>query len=112
MDAAGQVVQVPVPPHVVTAANRLVHAPSRYFEGTLATITIAISDLVLSHVRPSGIDSALEKMAAAYEGRHPHRAPITVKAMESGKFLVLDGNSTAAVAIGAGWPSLPCIVQA
>jgi hypothetical protein len=112
MDAGNQVIQVPLPPDVIAAAAGLTHAPPRYFEATPGAVVIAVSDLVLSHVRPPGINSALEKMAAAYRGDHPPRPPITVKAMENGKFLVLDGNSTSAVAIAAGWPTLSCLVQA
>ena len=112
MDAADRVVQVPVPPYVVAAASRLIYAPSRYFEAVPASTTIPIRTLSSVMSDPQASTVPLEKMAAAYEGSHPPRPPITVKAMESGKFLVLDGNSTAAVAIGAGWPSFPCIVHA
>ena len=110
-DGRGETVQVPLPDAVVAAATCLVDAPRRYFEVAPDTVFIPVSSLVLSHVRQSGIDSALKKMAAAYHGSHDPRPPISVRVMEDGKFLVLDGNSTSAVAIAAGWSDIPCVIQ-
>jgi hypothetical protein len=109
--AENKVIQVPLSEAVIAAAVGLAHAPDRYFEIPPAAVFIPVASLVLSHVREPGIVSALRKMAAAYAGDHPHRSPITVRALRNEKFLVLDGNSTSAVAIAAGWPTLPCVVQ-
>ncbi|MDB5575484.1 MAG: hypothetical protein JWR80_660 [Bradyrhizobium sp.] len=110
IDANNEIVRVPLSPEVVGAAGRLVHAPHRYFDLPPGAVSIPVSDLVLSHVRLPGIEGALRKMAAAYDGSHALRAPIQVRAMKGEKFLVLDGNSTSAVAIAAGWPDLPCLL--
>jgi hypothetical protein len=54
---------------------------------------------------------AIKVVAAAYAGRHERRKPILVEPLEAGRYLVLDGNSTVSVAIAAGWPTIPCLVQ-
>jgi len=55
---------------------------------------------------------AVQLMAAAYAGEHDRRAPITVQPIADGLYLVLDGNSTVTAAVAAGWPDVPCLVQA
>lgn len=43
---------------------------------------------------PARVKKALAKMSAAARGLGPKRPPLTVAAMEDGRYLLLDGNST------------------
>jgi hypothetical protein len=111
MDPRVGIIRVPVPNDIVAAANQLVHAPERYFKITSNVVFIPAQRLVLSRIRPLGVSRAAKKMTAAYHGYQERRLPISVTPIENEKYLVLDGNSTCAVAIAAGWPELPCLIH-
>lgn len=89
-------------------AKALPDCIERYFEETEASVRISVRQLALSHIRTDGIVSAVERMREAYYGIRQKRVPIEVRPLGSKAFLVLDGNSTAAVAVLAGWNALPC----
>jgi hypothetical protein len=50
-------------------------------------------------------------MERAYFGHQERRLPIRIKPLTAATYLVMDGNSTAAVAKAAGWRALPCILS-
>lgn len=82
-----------------------------YFLATPDQTLLPVSGLVLSHYRPDGVANAVEYLRAARAGEMARRAPIDVQSWGDGKWLVTDGNSTASVAIAAGWSTLPAIVR-
>jgi hypothetical protein len=90
----------------------LVEDLDRYFLPDGRAIEILLVDLRPSRRRPEGVANAQRLMAAAAVGAHPKRAPINVRRLADGSFLIVDGNSTFAVAKAAGWRSLRCIVDA
>lgn len=106
---SGQITEVQIAPEVVEAARALPHSPERYFE-MRNSISLPVPQLVLSRSRPEGIANALKLMLAAYNGLQPRRAPIDVRRLDNERYLVLDGNSTAIVAVASGWPAIPCLV--
>ena len=55
------------------------------------------------HVREDGIVNAERLMRLADAGEHSPRVPIDVRRREDGRFDVVDGNSTVAVARIFGW---------
>ncbi|MEH3157967.1 MAG: hypothetical protein PGN08_03020 [Sphingomonas taxi] len=87
------------------AAAALPYAPDRYFEGH--GTAIPLDALRLSRARPKGIANAIGFMREAYDGLRPRREPVAI-ARDGDRFVVLDGNSTVAVAAAAGWPDVPC----
>jgi len=107
LDPSGATCAVSIPDSAARVAEGLRFAPARYFWTDANTITIPVSDLVHTRARPAGIEHAAELMKRAYEGKQERRAPLLVCRRPDGKYLVLDGNSTAAVALAAGWVSVP-----
>jgi hypothetical protein len=109
--AAGEDVELALPADVVSAARLLPYDPQRYFAFPEQTALIALGALTLSRARPSGIRRAVDLMAESLTGKIPVRAPIRVTPISGGRYLVLDGNSTVAIAAAAGWFDIPCIVE-
>jgi hypothetical protein len=102
----GEIIELKVPADVVKAARVLPHAPERYFEiGN--SVLLPLASLIQSRARPDGISNAVKLMSEAYDGRRTRRAPISVRRLDGGRYLVVDGNSTAVVAAAAGWPVIP-----
>ena len=85
----------------------LPHDLDRYFtrppEGY---IDVAIDKLVPTRARTDGIRNARRHMAAAYTGEGPKRSPVDVRRRVDGCFDIVDGNSTFAVALADGWPTI------
>jgi hypothetical protein len=105
-----EITEVRVAADVVKAARLLPHAPERYFEiGN--SVLVPLASLIQSRARPEGISNAVRLMSKAYESRRARRAPIRVRRLNGGSYLVVDGNSTAIVAAAAGWPDIPCSVE-
>jgi hypothetical protein len=77
----------------------------RYFIKTSKTRVVEMSDLKPLRARPSGIENAEKYMRMAYEGTMDKRKPITIYKSQ-GKYRVLDGNSTYAVAKANGWEKI------
>jgi len=107
LDPSGETYAVQIPDSTARVAAGLRFEPERYFWTDENTITIPVSDLVHTRARPAGIEHAAELMKRAYVGEQNRRAPLLVCRRPDGKYLVLDGNSTAAVALAAGWVSVP-----
>lgn len=105
----GEVTEVTIAHEVVEAARALPHAPERYFEiGN--SVLFPLAGLIHSRARPEGISNALKLMLSAYNGDQARRAPISIRRLDGQHHLILDGNSTAIVAVAAGWPVIPCLI--
>jgi len=105
----GQIDDIGLSSTVVTAARALRYAPERYFV-TEDSVFLPVLSLILSRVRPDGISRAVKLMACTYDGLHPRRKPIDIRYLDDTGHLVIDGNSTVAVATAAGWPTVPCLI--
>jgi hypothetical protein len=83
--------------------------PWAYFTHEPGTILVPIHDIETIRARPTGIENAEKYMyLAAYEGGKK-RKPISVKKGDDGKWVVLDGNSTSAIARKHGWKHIPAL---
>lgn len=85
--------------------------PEAYFLTDPAAILLPLTALDATRRRPEGVRNAHRYMRAAAEGRMARRSPIEVQATEPGRWRVIDGNSTFAVAVLSGWTSIPCLVR-
>jgi hypothetical protein len=103
----GEITEITIARELVEAARALPHAPERYFE-VANSVLFPLAGLINSRARPEGISNALKLMLSAYNGNQARRAPISIRRLDSENYLVLDGNSTAIVAVAAGWPVIPC----
>src|SRR5215472_2998821 len=111
------------PPGAVPTAPRTLaeidagHAPAslpedhaNYFKLDANTQIVPIADLISSKTpeeNAKGATNGAKRMAASARGELGKRAPITVRPLENGKFLVLDGNGTMTAASNYGWKNLP-----
>jgi hypothetical protein len=109
--SSGEVQAVSIPISIVEAAQSLQYAPERYFLMDSKPASVAIGALILTRARMDGIANAVVLMELAFQGKHPRRAPIEIARWTSGRYLVIDGNSTVTIAASAGWPDIPCIIQ-
>jgi hypothetical protein len=107
----GEILEVHLPPALAKEASNLPYAPQQYFQMIPGTVLVPVAKLVLRHIRLSGVNEALKRMATAHKGDYPPRRPVDISATQDGRFIVRDGNSTTAVAIAAGWPSIPCLLS-
>ena len=69
-----------------------------------------IDDIDAISRRPQGVTNASKLMGLAYYGKLNKRKPITLQKLESGKYKLLDGNSTYAIAYLSGWKHIYAIV--
>lgn len=72
-----------------------------FIETSQNAIFVPLEKIVLSRVRPDGVEKAVLHMKRAQEGG-PKRSPVLVKPLDEDLFLVVDGNSTCAVLAAAG----------
>jgi len=89
----------------------LAENPAAYFVEDQGDVLLPLERLVSSRLRPSGVRNAARLMADAAAGRGPRRAAIRVTPAGEGQWLVVDGNSTVAVARSAGWVLIPCRIE-
>jgi hypothetical protein len=87
--------------------KQLPEAPWKYFIKTPGAMLVPLSKLETTRARPKGIANAEPHMARAYTGEGKRRKPISVKKLGGGKYRVMDGNSTTAIARKHGWKSIP-----
>jgi len=85
----------------------LPEAPGRYFLLDKQTVMVPLDQMDTTRARPEGIAKAEPYMRKAYEGTHTKRKPITLRKKPNGRYEVVDGNSTTAIARKHGWTSLP-----
>ncbi|MDJ0922454.1 MAG: hypothetical protein QNI84_15100 [Henriciella sp.] len=71
---------------------------------------IGLGLLVWDHLDEESILEAHRRMLEASESNLTKRSPIQVQRLTASDFLILDGNSTAAVAKLSGWDDIPCEV--
>lgn len=105
---SGEVLSIRIPESIAIKAKALIDDPFRYFIIDQGTTLIGTESLVQTRARSEGIENAVALMALAYEGKQTRRQPISVKNMECGRYLILDGNSTVVIARLAGWTNVPC----
>lgn len=79
----------------------------KYFTKTDDSIDIPVAQLTPTRARPEGVFGAKVFMARAARGEMSKRPPIEVRANEDGTYTLRDGNSTYAVAVDAGWDTVP-----
>ncbi len=79
-----------------------------YFIPDPAAIDIPLSELISTRMRHDGVRNAANFMLLAAGGEKDKRKPISVSKRADGKWDVLDGNSTVAVARASRWHSIPC----
>ena len=82
----------------------------KYFEETEGAEKVLIDDIEAIRRRPQGVTNASKLMGLAYYGKLNKRKPITLQKLESGKYKLLDGNSTYAIAYLSGWKHIYGIV--
>ena len=91
-------------------ARKLADDPQLYFRMDAGHRMVPVADLVLTHLVAEKFAAAMRLMGKAAEGRQRVRKPVEVELTHDGLFLVVDGNSTAAVAACAGWSQIPAQV--
>ena len=88
----------------------LPEAPWKYFFKTPGAILVPLSSLKTTRARPKGIANAEPHMQRAYDGEGKRRKPISIRDIGGGKYEVVDGNSTTAIARKNGWKKIPAEV--
>lgn len=83
---------------------------SKYFKETEGAEKVLIDDIEPIRRRPRGVTNASKLMGLAYFGELDRRKPISLKKLENGKYKLLDGNSTYAIAYLSGWKHIYGIV--
>jgi hypothetical protein len=81
--------------------------PLLYFEKTEDSVDLPVSQLVPVRARPEGVFNSKVFMAQAAGGTRTKRQPIEVRDMGDGTYRLWDGNSTYAVAVEAGFETIP-----
>lgn len=81
--------------------------PWRYFQKVPGSVMVNVKDLQTIRARPEGIEHAEKYMRQAFDGGGTKRVPITVVRKVNGKYKVVDGNSTTAIAKRHGWKKIP-----
>ena len=89
---------------------KLPEDPWKYFEKVPGTIMVSVTKLDTTRARPSGIKNAEKYMKLAYDGKGGRRVPITVRKKGS-RYIVVDGNSTTAIAKKSGWKKIPATLR-
>ena len=83
--------------------ERLPEDLKRYFTMPSGWKMVPLAALETTRHRMDGIERAAKLMAKAYKGEAAKREPVSLKANDDGTYVVLDGNSTVAVARQQGW---------
>ena len=78
----------------------------KYFVETDGAIEVAISDIEPIRRRERGVTNASKLMGLAYYGVNSRRKPVTLQKLDNGKYKLLDGNSTFAIASMSGWKNI------
>jgi len=86
--------------------DRLVFNLDLYFSRVPGALEIDLSLLSARRCMKDSTKRAWELMSRAARGEHPKREPISVVRADDGKFVIVDGNSTFAVARASHWPRI------
>lgn len=111
LKADGSTDQEVLPAEIEDGLTALPEDHSLYFILEEAVKLVSVSDLVSLRARHDGIQRANGFMAAAARGELPKRKPIKVEQLPDGKWLVVDGNSTAMIARFSKWSTIPCLTS-
>jgi hypothetical protein len=96
------------------APTQLPEQHELYFKLDEHTRMVPIEDLISSKTaeeNAKGAANGAKRMAASAAGEIGRRAPITVRPLPDGKFLVLDGNGTLTAATSYGWRHMPVKIE-
>lgn len=88
----------------------LPEAPDRYFKRDRRTVMVPLDQVETIRARPEGIANAEPLMRRAFAGTGGRRGPVTLTKTNDGRYKVLDGNSTVAIARKHGWTQIPAHV--
>ena len=110
LSSTNEVIQTELEQVIADQLSDLEDEPASYFDLTQSHVMIELKYLINTRARPSGIVNANKLMQLAKIGTGYKRDPIIVKAYGSGRWLVVDGNSTTINAVHSGWKQLPCAV--
>jgi hypothetical protein len=95
------------------SVETLEHRHELYFllgEGTPVVPVARLVPTKLPESQPDSVAVAAQRMAEAADGARPRRAPISVRDLGNGSYVIVDGNATYGAAAQAGWPDLPVVV--
>lgn len=84
--------------------------PWRYFRKSPGVFLAPLDKLETTRARPEGIVNAEKLMGKAYYERGQRRKPISLRELGGGRYEVVDGNSTVAIARKHGWKAIPALV--
>lgn len=107
----GTEISVEFPDELARLARALPYDPERYFTRPVGVLILPLRRLTQTRARPDGVRNAVRLMRQAYDGQIDRRAPVQVQQIGGASYLVLDGNSTVTIAVLAGWPDIPCLVE-
>jgi hypothetical protein len=93
------------------ACCELPYQIERYFLPADGAVLLPLTALITTRARPKGIANAASIMRATHAGQHARRAPISVRSLHNGDYVVEDGNSTLLNAIASAWPQILCLRQ-
>lgn len=85
--------------------------PAAYFLPDEDAQLLPLDSLEAIRRRPEGVRNAARLMLAASKGEVPRREPLRVEPIVPGRWRILDGNSTFAVAKLSRWKSIPCVIR-
>lgn len=91
-------------------ARPLAEDHERYFSELETATPIALSRLTPStppSEQPAAVETARMRMLEAAAGTRSRRSPIEVREDSDGRFVIVDGNATFAVAQQDGWETVP-----
>jgi len=96
--------------NVSKKVNKLADDPERYFTAPPGTVRVKVSNLVPTKIRQDGVVRANKLMEEVYNGTKPKREPLSLRKIGD-KYLVIDGNATAANAEISGWDYVYAILE-
>jgi hypothetical protein len=91
--------------------RRMPESPDRYFIRDRRTVMVPLDQMDTTRARPKGIRNAEKFMRRAYRGTAARRKPISLRRKANGRYEVLDGNSTTAIARRHRWKALPAHLE-
>ncbi|HEV7310123.1 hypothetical protein [Ensifer sp.] len=105
----GAIAEIELNRELATLLSRLPDDPALYFDLGEPHVMIPIEHLVNARARERGIINANRHMLVAANGK-AKRKPLSVRPLENGLWLVVDGNSTLLNARHSKWRVIPCCV--
>ncbi len=97
-------------PHL---GERLPYDHGLFFRGIEESdvVDVPLDELIWDHFLLDSVKNAYARMSAAQRGEIDRREPLALSKYDRRSYLILDGNSTAAIAWFSGWPDVPARVN-